>query len=523
MFKQKITLLQLLSGLMIASTILIFGSGLAVSYNVTNKEFVSQSLDTNKMYASKLADTADLYLEEMMQLLQFSAYKIAQNYTDEETRQNELDRLANQLRSFNSLTVLTKDYEVLHTSINNSHLKGSTLQTETAKEAIAAQKPFISTPFETVTNKLGIFLSHPIFHEDGRYLGVVGGTIYLKENNALRTILGAHYYRDGSFVYVIDREGFILYHDDFEKIGSKVTNETIVHRISEYRSGASQIKGDDGKRSIAGYASIQKANWGVVSERPYAQVTAPATHVLKRTALSSLPFIIISLLVILLTAKFITKPLRSLATLVEQTSKNTSAEKMKNVNDWYYEAHQMKLSIMKSIGSFQEQVSYYHTKSVVDPLTGLTNRRTMDDLLDRWIEEKSAFVLLILDLDHFKSVNDTYGHAVGDDVLRYLANMMTDLVEGEDEICCRYGGEEFVILFKNKPLPYVIEKAETLRQQLEETDSPTGHPITMSAGIGAFPLHTSAPAELFELVDEALYESKRTGRNRVTVVTERDQ
>ena len=520
MFKQKITLLQLLSGLMIASTILIFGSGLAVSYNVTNKEFVAQSLDTNKMYASKLADTTDLYLEEMMQLLQFSASKIAQNYTNEKTRQNEIDRLASQVRSFNAITILTTDYEVLHTSNNNSHLQGTTIQTDTAQEAIAAQKPFISKPFESATNQLAILLSQPIFHEDGRYLGVIGGTIYLKENNALRTILGTNYYRDGSFVYVIDREGFILYHDDFEKIGSKITNETIVHRISEYRSGASQIKGDDGKHSITGYASIQKANWGVVSERPYAEVTAPAIHVLKRTALSSLPFIIISLLVILFTAKFITKPLRSLSTLVEQTSKNTSAEKMKNVNDWYYEAHQMKLSIMKSIGSFQEQVSYYHTKSTVDPLTGLTNRRTMDELLDRWIEEKSAFVLLIIDLDHFKNVNDTYGHAVGDDVLRYLANMMTDLVEGDDEICCRYGGEEFVILFKNKPLPYVIEKAETLRQQLEETDSPTGQPITMSAGVGAFPLHTNAPTELFALVDEALYESKRNGRNRVTVVTE---
>ena len=137
-------------------------------------------------------------------------------------------------------------------------------------------------------------------------------------------------------------------------------------------------------------------------------------------------------------------------------------------------------------------------------------------MLAEWLASKVPHVIILLDLDHFKSVNDTYGHAVGDKVLQFLARQM-ESVAREGDVCCRYGGEEFVILLPNTTIEEATLVAEQLRKTLADTVSPCGRPITLSAGIVAYPAMAHTTEALIEAADDALYLAKQEGRNQVKV------
>jgi len=123
---------------------------------------------------------------------------------------------------------------------------------------------------------------------------------------------------------------------------------------------------------------------------------------------------------------------------------------------------------------------------------------------------------VMLDIDHFKRVNDTYGHLTGDRVMQFLAVTMRN-VSREGDVCFRYGGEEFGILLRgcNVTRAYIV--AERLRELLHGTVSPSGELITVSSGVVAFPEHGKTPNDLISHADEAMYTSKREGRNRTTI------
>lgn len=158
-----------------------------------------------------------------------------------------------------------------------------------------------------------------------------------------------------------------------------------------------------------------------------------------------------------------------------------------------------------------------------DPLTGLYNRRSLDAALARELSraehDGKQVAVIMLDLDHFKRVNDQYGHAAGDRVLVALAELLKNGTR-ESDLICRYGGEEFVAIMPNMLPEQALERVESWRKQLEETvvDFEDFHiNITLSAGIAVFPEHGGTAGLLLTRADEMLYKSKQDGRNRVTV------
>ncbi|WP_233496341.1 GGDEF domain-containing protein [Pantoea sp. 3_1284] len=125
------------------------------------------------------------------------------------------------------------------------------------------------------------------------------------------------------------------------------------------------------------------------------------------------------------------------------------------------------------------------------------NRRALDAHLERWTEQGRPFALLIFDIDKFKRVNDTYGHAMGDEVLKYLAASMLEVAR-KDDICCRFGGEEFVMLLPEMKRHDAFQLAERLRKKLESTTSPSGEVVTISIGIAMYPEDHLDSGELLE-------------------------
>ena len=155
-----------------------------------------------------------------------------------------------------------------------------------------------------------------------------------------------------------------------------------------------------------------------------------------------------------------------------------------------------------------------------DPLTGMYNRRFLDDALPgeiaRAIREQAPLSLMMLDIDHFKRVNDTHGHQAGDEVLKKLADILRSEARRTD-VACRYGGEEFVLLLPKMNLESARVRAERWRQMFAEMEIPVESgkvQCTLSVGIAVFPDHGNSAEDLLRNGDRALYLAKALGRNR---------
>ncbi|MDB5539317.1 MAG: diguanylate cyclase [Devosia sp.] len=153
-----------------------------------------------------------------------------------------------------------------------------------------------------------------------------------------------------------------------------------------------------------------------------------------------------------------------------------------------------------------------------DPLTGLYNRRYMEDCLQRFVRlaerEAREISLVMVDLDHFKRLNDEHGHAFGDQVLRDAALALTGSLR-ETDIVCRFGGEELVVILPDCPLERAADKAEVLRLRIEELGNTLGTDISASFGVASLPHTSQSVADLLAAADSALYKAKQAGRNQV--------
>lgn len=172
----------------------------------------------------------------------------------------------------------------------------------------------------------------------------------------------------------------------------------------------------------------------------------------------------------------------------------------------------------------EHKIRQKHEEAITDPLTGLFNRAGYIQKLESawldWQQDNVPAALLVWDIDHFKSLNDQYGHAAGDKVLQSVSTKLRASLRGDD-IVARFGGEEFVMLLKNKGIKEGKMMAEKIRCIIADTEfTYKNQPlhVTISCGVAVF-LQDDTPTTLFERADKALYKAKRTGRNKVEALT----
>lgn len=159
-------------------------------------------------------------------------------------------------------------------------------------------------------------------------------------------------------------------------------------------------------------------------------------------------------------------------------------------------------------------------QSVTDGLTGIANRRHFNEDFYKEFERAKRYgqplSLIVADLDHLKKINDTYGHQSGDEAIKAIARALHDGSRSID-LAARYGGEEFCLLLPNTDLAEAERTAERLRKKISECTLEGPGNVTASIGVASFPMHADDPDELFHQADEALYQAKQSGRNRVCV------
>lgn len=184
-------------------------------------------------------------------------------------------------------------------------------------------------------------------------------------------------------------------------------------------------------------------------------------------------------------------------------------------------AHAFADQIALALGSLQQQEAL-RTRAVRDALTGLYNRRYLEECLRRELAraacEETQVGVIVVDVDHFKRFNDTYGHGGGDALLQQFARLMQS-VTGENDVVCRYGGEEFVIILPDTTTEALRACAERLRDYARELHiHRDGHllgNVTISSGIAIAPHHATTAEGLIAAADRALYAAKSAGRDRV--------
>lgn len=205
------------------------------------------------------------------------------------------------------------------------------------------------------------------------------------------------------------------------------------------------------------------------------------------------------------------KPYALLGISRDISERHKAARKLHEAND----------KLRKQLDEIEQLQVALQEQAIRDSLTGCFNRRYLDETLERELSrsrrEGYPLSLVILDLDHFKQINDTYGHLAGDRALTVLAETLRADIRHED-VLCRYGGEEFVILMPRMPLAKAFERAESWRRTIEAIRVSFGNfelSFTASAGVAAYPDHGKMPDELTHAADTALYIAKNTGRNRV--------
>ncbi|WP_287004029.1 GGDEF domain-containing protein [Sphingobium sp.] len=164
------------------------------------------------------------------------------------------------------------------------------------------------------------------------------------------------------------------------------------------------------------------------------------------------------------------------------------------------------------------------TQALRDPLTGLYNRRYMEDILERSanLAERSggALSVVMIDLDHFKLLNDEHGHALGDAVLREVASAIVGAIRPCD-VACRYGGEELLVILPDCSLDDAVLKADVLRARIESLSENHGCRVTASFGVATIPDSSSTVGDILPAADAALYRAKQDGRNRVAAAAHR--
>jgi len=176
------------------------------------------------------------------------------------------------------------------------------------------------------------------------------------------------------------------------------------------------------------------------------------------------------------------------------------------------------------IDQLKNKMQQYRNEALLDPLTRITNRRGFEKSLQQAIDNANqtatALCLIMADIDHFKQINDTHGHLVGDNVLRMIASTIKSSIKGKDH-AARIGGEEFAIILPQTPFNGAMRLADNLRQTFESLDlkkKNTGESlgrITLSFGVAIYRQNEAAD-DFVHRADEALYQSKETGRNKVT-------
>ncbi len=309
----------------------------------------------------------------------------------------------------------------------------------------------------------------------------------------------------------------------------------ILEALKGSSQGTMEVEDPAGDAEIVGYRWLpgdQGSHSAVVVSMKKSTVVADANDQLIYATVTSGAALLCGLLLAWCAAEVsIIRPLSALARMATRFGGGDLEARVKFQRCGVFELQVLGDILNRAVEQVQVRDSELEQLTLRDPLTGLANRRCFDKALDReWVRAErtnAPIALLMVDVDFFKRYNDTYGHLAGDECLRRLATAIAARARSAFDVIARYGGEEIALLIPSIDVASAIDMAERLVQEVRELELPhSGSPllwVSVSVGLAIVEPkgRTAVPRSLIEAADRALYEAKRTGRNRVAYANER--
>jgi len=509
--KPKLNLRTLILIFVLLSAFATLVNSFWVTFKIQKQELIENALEVNKAYAARIALSVEQVLNSDLDKLKFGSVLIGKAFDDKRYLAEEADRLFGQDASFNSVLIADAGGSIIASAPQSLHLDGRTLQ---HKEPLSLRVPRISNAFRSLSGNLVVFISQPIFDAKGEYLGLIGGSVRLEQRNTLQALMDTNVRKDGAHVYLIDSARRVLYHTDPAQIGSVTGTGLIADAALSQDAGTLQATDANGVEMLAGFAKVPSSGWGVISQQPLENIQAVLQHTMAKVMQGIAPLALFGIILIWWLGARISAPLSRLAECAKRLDTPDSYERISAVPARYFESWQIRRALLLGATLLQEKIGKLNQQAQTDALTGLANRRAMQDVLARWEDAEKAFAVVSMDIDHFKRVNDTFGHAAGDETLRAIAQLMQQNSRSND-LPCRVGGEEFVLLLPNSSLQAAIDVAERLRASIDAAAIETVGHLTVSLGVALWHPGTDSIAVVLERADQLLYQAKQNGRNCV--------
>lgn len=475
-----------------------------MSHYYTQRQFLLENTrQANAMYATKMADILDIYLQDAMQVLAFSAAHLQQDFAVNPITANEAGRLIKQNRYFNSVVMADKQGIIVASAPASLNLNGKQLQTAGSKQSLEEKIPLISRPFYSAVGNYIISISTPVFNQAGEYLGFISGTLHLQQGNILSELLAHHFASDAHQIYIYDSAEILVYHSTPELIGKSLS------------AMAQNYAESDFFRHNTEQALSETANWQIVVERSttslqnqlYLQVISAIRYLLPAS-------ILLGIVIWWLGSK-ISAPLRQLVNVSNNFALIPSRANYHKIQSPITEIQQLKTALLRRSSDIQRQITLLNKASQTDPLTNIANRRGLELYAVSIQENAKSRAILAIDIDHFKKVNDNYGHDCGDKVLKKLASILCNNTRPED-LVCRIGGEEFLIITE-QTISQAAVLAERIRSTIPESNFGLEEAMTISVGVALWHPKLESLDEAIKKADTALYQAKNTGRNNVMI------
>lgn len=402
-------------------------------------------------------------------------------------------------------------------------------------DSAGSDKPLIGKPYlDQASETVVIVIATPIRAGQDRLLGVLAIKLNFK---AIRTILRSYAHGETVDLHLITKEGVLLASSQSISIKSlrKIMTENTLEKLFSRERVPLKYTGYQGNAVVGTLKSVHEQGWGVVAEKDREKAYAEIVRLRNLTmALFAGVLLLIGLcayflgLTIVLPLGRLTKGADKVAAGdlevdIPIRSRGEVAYLTEVFNHMVARLRQGRQELAAVNEALVEKNKELEVLSITDSLTGLHNRKHLMETLTGEIVRsrryERPFALLIMDIDHFKNFNDTYGHLAGDEVLRRMGDVFRASIRSCD-FAARYGGEEFIVVMPEIGPDDGVQAAERIRQLVadEEIDA-NGHSVnvTLSVGVASFPDHGDDVQAIISRADAALYQAKKRGRNRVVL------
>ena len=411
---------------------------------------------------------------------------------------------------------------------------GSFLDRTAQRAAESGQLSIGEYPRVPLAKPDGFTLSYPILDAQRNVIDVAFVVLNLAEFGELATRLPL---AEATVLTVIDRKGIVLARNPTGKdiIGNPVNSALVPENVFTSSNGVFTGTSPENGQQLFAYESVAETVGGPPALRVLASVPLSVVYAdANETLIRSLMGVLVLTLLLLVGSYYGAERffLRNVRTLLDAAKRLRTGDLSARTGMRYgnEELSQIGKAFDEMAETLQERqkridnaIVTLHQQSITDSLTRLHNRRYLYETLPREIvrakRNGATIAVVIVDLDHFKRINDNYGHEAGDMALRWVGNVLAKAVRGSD-VVCRHGGEEFCLALPEASAESAHMKAEEIRAELEGMKLDyCGQPlqITASFGVAVYPVHGEDADALLRHADEALYDAKECGRNQVVV------